>query len=295
MDDVLKVKATPIELGSFIITVMQMPNGSYCLSRTDVADLINNPRQSFTTFLGTNSDLALPYKDFVPQKARIEGTSGAPSDAIPIKIATAYWRYWDKKDNLIASAIVDACVQESIERRADVAFGVIRSEQERNERFTTTVESYVLNEPIPWNSKINGVKPFIIEFYEHLYRIRGGDWLKRDPRVSRRPACVGAWTNKFIYDLFPDSVPEALRQQYKNQPGNHKKYEFLTQKIGRTYLALHMAALLALMRAANSNNWSRFVSDVEKGIPSGSMQGIQLELDFLIEIEDECAKRLEES
>lgn len=294
MDDVVKAKIKPIELGNFIVAVMQMPNASYCLSRTDVADLIKNPRQSFTDFLASNSELALPYKDFVPQKVRIEGKSGASSDAIPIEIATAYWRYWDKRDNIEASAIITACVKESIERRADIAFGISRSDEDRNKRFAATVENFVLNEAKSWDVRVDGTKPFIIDFYEHLYRIRGGEWAKRDPYLYQRPACVGTWTNKFIYDLFPGSIPQALREKYKIQNGNSRKYEFLTQEIGRSYLALHMAALLAIMRTSPSNNWSRFESNVQKGIPSDATQAIQMELDFLIEIEDDCARRLEE-
>jgi predicted RNase H-like nuclease (RuvC/YqgF family) len=44
------------------------------------------------------------------------------------------WRYWDKKGNLQATAIIDACIREAIERRADEAFGVYRSTEEYNQR-----------------------------------------------------------------------------------------------------------------------------------------------------------------
>lgn len=295
MDEVIRVKIKTIYLGDFPIVVMQMPDGSYCLSKTDIAEIIGEHRQSTNDFLEGDSPRALPFKGMTFPPVRVPGKVGAPPVAVPIKVATAYWRYWDKEhDNVIAEAIMDACVQESIERRADIAFGVTRSEEDRNKRFAATVENFVLNEAKPWDTRVDGTKPFIAEFYEHLYRIRGGDWAKRDPYLYKRPACVGTWTNKFIYDLFPGSIPQALREKYKGQDGNNKKYEFLTQEIGRSYLALHIASLLAIMRTSHSNNWTRFEVNVQKGIPSGAVQSIQMELDFLIEIEEDCVRRLEE-
>jgi hypothetical protein len=275
------------------IVVMQLPSGRYLLSKAGVAASIGKERQSTADFLQGDSREALPFKTFKPVKVKVEGKKGAPAEAVPIELATAYWRYWDKQGNIEAGAIVDACIFESIERRADKAFGVSRTEDERNQDFAVRVDDYVLKNAVPWNIKVNGAKPFINEFYEHLYRIRGGIWQKRNPNSSQRPACVGAWTNKFVYDLFPGAVPEKLREQYKNQPGSRRKYEFLTQEIGRTHLIAHMAALLAIMRNAMPNNWDRFLKMVEVGIPSSSILGIQMELGFLIEIEEEWAKRLE--
>lgn len=292
MSDVVKAKIASILLGKETILVLQMPDGSYCLSRTNVAKSVGKTRQSIANFLNGSSPEALPYKNFKPLKVKVE-RKRALEDAIPISLATAYWRYLDKKNVVEASALVDACMFESIERRADKAFGVNQTEEERNEKFAVRVDDYVLKNAIPWNTKLNGAKPFTVEFYEHLYRIRGGIWQKRNPNSSQRPACVGAWTNKFVYDLFPGAVPEKLREQYKNQPGNRRKYEFLTQEIGRTHLVAHMTALLAIMRNAMPNNWDRFLKMVEIGIPSNSVLAIQMELDFLIEMEEEWAKRME--
>lgn len=293
MSEVYKAKSTTIYLGRIPIVVIQLPSGRYLLSKTSVAASIGKERQSTADFLQGDSKEALPFKNFKPVKVKVEGKKGPPAEAVPIELATAYWRYWDKQDNIEAGAIVDACMFESIERRADKAFGVSRTEEERNERFAVRVEDYVLKNAIPWNTKLDGAKPFTVEFYEHLYRIRGGIWQKRNPNSSQRPACVGAWTNKFVYDLFPGEVPEKLKQQYKNQTGSRRKYEFLTQEIGRTHLVAHMSALLAIMRNAMSNNWDRFLKMVEVGIPSNSVLAIQMELDFLIEMEEEWAKRIE--
>lgn len=293
MVEVYKAKSVTIYLGRIAIIVMQLPSGVYLLSKTNVAASISKERQSTAHFLQGDSKEALPFKNFKPSKVKVEGKKGAPAEALPIEVATAYWRYWDKQGNIEAAAIVDACMFESIERRADKAFSVNQTEEERNEKFAVRVEDYVLKNAVSWNIKLDGAKPFTTEFYEHLYRIRGGIWQNRNPNSSQRPGCVGGWTNKFVYDLFPGAVPQKLKEEFKNQSGSRRKYEFLTQEIGRTHLVSHMAALLAVMRNALSNNWDRFLKMVEIGIPSDSVRGIQMELDFLIEMEEEWAKRLE--
>ena len=293
MSEIYKAKSETIYLGNIPIIVLQLPNGTYLLSKTDIAASIERGRQSIADFLQSNSELALPFKTFKSSKVKVEGKKGASSQAVPIEFATAYWRYSDKQKNIKAGAIVDACMSESIERRADKVFGVNQTEEQRNEKFAVRVEDYVLKNAIPWDTKLNGARPFTNEFYEHLYRIRGGIWQKRNPNFSQRPGCVGIWTNEFVYNKFPGDVPTGLKEEFKNQPGNRRKYEFLTQEMGRTHLVAHMAALLAIMRNAFPNNWDRFKKMVEVGIPSDSVIGIQMELDFMIEMEEKQAKFLE--
>lgn len=292
MTEICKAKSATIHLGKIPVIVMQLPTGIYLLSKTNIAASIGKNRQSTAHFLEGDSKEALPFKNFKPAKVRLEGVKGAPAEAVPIEIATAYWRYWDKQGNIEATAIVDACMFESIERRADKAFGINQTEEERNEKFSVRVEDYVLKNAVPWDTKLNGARPFANEFYEHLYRIRGGIWKKRNPNSSQRPGCVGIWTNQFVYDRFPGDVPISLKEEFKNQIGNRRKYEFLTPEVGRTHLVAHMTALLAIMRNAPRENWDRFKKMVEVGIPSDSVIGIQMELDFLIETEEKWAEQL---
>lgn len=164
-------------------------------------------------------------------------------------------------------------------------------EQERQDWRQRQVKGYVLDRALPWDTKQSGSRPFVAEFYEHLYRVRGGLWAKRNPHEINRPSCVGGWINKFVYDLFPGDVPKFLAEQYKTQPGNYRKYEFLTQQIGRIHLVTHMTVLLGIMRVSPPNNWDRFLKNIEKAFPdSNTVSAIQLEFDFLMEMEEECFK-----
>ena len=63
---------------------------------------------------------------------------------IPIALATAYWLNEATKGNVKAQALVQASMAESIERRADAAFSIKRTEPEYNVRFGEFVESVML-------------------------------------------------------------------------------------------------------------------------------------------------------
>jgi phage anti-repressor protein len=153
------------------------------------------------------------------------------------------------------------------------------------------IKDYVLDKALSWNTTQTGERPFIPEFYEHLYRIRGGDGAKRNPKLGQKPGCVGTWTNQLVYDLFPGAVPKALNEQYKSQEGTYRKYEFLTKIPGRSHLLLHMASLLTVMRVSPDENWSRFLANVQKAFPNpDDISAIQLEFDFLLGMEEEWAK-----
>lgn len=170
-----------------------------------------------------------------------------------------------------------------------------RLEADRQGKQAHQLKDYVLDKALPWNTTQSGDRPFVLEFYEHLYRIRGGEWAKRNPKLGQKPSCVGKWTNKFVYDFFPGSVPKALAEQYKSQEGSYRKYEFLTKIKGRSHLILHMSSLLTLMRVSPDNNWSRFISNVQKAFPNpDDVSAIQLEFSFLLELEEEWAKNQEQ-
>lgn len=135
MSETAKAKEAEITLGTALIKVFQLPNGEYRLSQSQVTEAIGKRNRSIIEFLGGKSLEALPYKGFELSESLPVEESNKPITPIPISLATAYWRYWDKRLNPQASAIIDGCVQEAIERRADVAFGVHRNEAEYNERF----------------------------------------------------------------------------------------------------------------------------------------------------------------
>jgi hypothetical protein len=134
-----KAERATIHLGDIPLEVFQLPDGTYRLSQTQAAEAIGKDEISFRDFLKSKSPEALPYKGFRSEKIGISDNNSKIA-AIPIKLAAAYWVKESIAQNAVASRLLGACVAESIERRADAAFGIQRTEEEYNERFTVRVD-----------------------------------------------------------------------------------------------------------------------------------------------------------
>lgn len=134
MNEGYKAKEAEIILGTVLIKVFQLPNGEYRLSQSEVANAIGKRPRSIYEFVEGKSSEALPHKGFDFTNSLAVEVSNKPITPITIGLATAYWRYWDKRNNRQATAIIDGCITEAIERRADAAFGVYRTEEEYNQR-----------------------------------------------------------------------------------------------------------------------------------------------------------------
>lgn len=142
----VKAKREVILLGNLQLNVFQLPNGTYLLSQTQTADSIAEDEISVRRFLKSDSPEALPYKGFTPDKLAVEGTK-TRINGIPIPLAVAYWTKEAASGNSVAARLLGACAIESIERRADKAFGVSRTEDHYNERFAKAFESFVTQLP----------------------------------------------------------------------------------------------------------------------------------------------------
>lgn len=139
MSDVIRAKRAEIELGDKKIEVFQLPSGEYKLSQTQVAEAVGKKEASFRDFLGSKSLEALPYKGFRSEKLPVQGNN-KPINAIPIKLAIAYWTKETIAGNINATRLLAASADEAIQRRADTAFGISRSEQEYNKLFKRSFE-----------------------------------------------------------------------------------------------------------------------------------------------------------
>ncbi len=139
MNEVIRAKRVEIELGDSKIEVFQLPNGEYKLSQTQVAEAVGKMESSFRRFLGSKALEALPYKGFRSAELPVEDNNN-PIKAIPIKLAVAYWIKETIAGNAIAARLLAASADEAIQRRADTAFGIRRSEQEYNRSFKRTFE-----------------------------------------------------------------------------------------------------------------------------------------------------------
>lgn len=130
------------------------------------------------------------------------------------------------------------------------------------------LEAYIAQELLPWT------KRFPDEFYKEMFRLRGWRW---SPVSVKRPGYVGKLTNKLVYEKLPDGVLEELKRKNPSiGPGRrrHKHHQFLTDDIGHPHLGRHLAAVVALMRAAP--DWRSFERMFARAFPKNE----QLSLDI---------------
>lgn len=97
-------------------------------------------------------------------------------NALPLEVVTAYWFQQASQGNQQAISLVWALLTESLERRFDVAFGVTRTERERNERLTDRIQQLErdltkLGEAFALNDQIRQER----DYFERLLRENGID------------------------------------------------------------------------------------------------------------------------
>ncbi len=131
----MKARRAVMQLGNLELDVFQLPDGSYRMSQTQIAEAVGLSRQYLSRFLSSKWLKALPGLDRSSHdfdRVEYEGR-GRPINAVPLDIAFAFWLYQVTRGNKRAIALAYACGTETLTRRADRAFGVVRPEQEYNQ------------------------------------------------------------------------------------------------------------------------------------------------------------------
>ncbi|MEG4251808.1 hypothetical protein [Microcoleus sp. Pol10D4] len=142
----VKAISATILLGAIPLHVYQLPDGGYKVDAIGVMGAVDKKGSALTKFLAGKSALALPFGGYnftQAQSIPVEGNAQLIKP-VPIALATAYWLNEATKGNVKAQALVQASMAESIERRADVAFTIKRTESEYNLRFGKSFESVML-------------------------------------------------------------------------------------------------------------------------------------------------------
>ena len=128
----IKAERATIDIGGIPLNAYMLPGGEYRLAGRNVTDAIEKHDSSLREIMGVKSLKALPHADSSLSEVRAE--TGEKFIPVAIEDAVAYWAIMASKGNAKALAIVVALATESLERRADRAFNIKRTEQERDER-----------------------------------------------------------------------------------------------------------------------------------------------------------------
>jgi len=146
-DSTVRVVRNVISMGDIPLDVFQLPDASYKLSQTQLAEAVDKKRQSVSDFLGSKSPEALPFKEFTCQKGKVEGEK-TTVNLVPVEIASAYWVKEALAGNAKAIRILGACVAESIERRADKAFAIERKEEDYQKKMKIRIDGKIVRKSL---------------------------------------------------------------------------------------------------------------------------------------------------
>ena len=122
----------------------------------------------------------------------------------------------------------------------------------------TILEEFITKELQPWT------KTFPYEFYRQIFRMKG--W--PGPDGVKRPSIIGHYTNDIVYARIAPGVLEELQQKNPTLPRGHRKdkhHQWFTPDLGHPKLKEHLAATIALMRAAA--NWGQFQRSIKRAFP----------------------------
>ncbi len=115
------------------------------MTQTQVAETVGKDEINARRFLSSKNINAIRGDGYTPDSIEVESLSDKRGqtrfNALPLDVVTAYWLYQSSQGNQKALALVWALLSESLERRFDNAFGVVRTEQERNEATTSRIKA----------------------------------------------------------------------------------------------------------------------------------------------------------
>lgn len=138
----------------------------------------------------------------------------------------------------------------------DEATGYQRIREKR--ALATILEKFIVKDLQPWT------KTFPYAFYEQIFRLKG--W--KGANSVKKPSVIGHYTNDFIYARLAPGVLNELKRVNPAYPKGGRKnrhHQWFTPDFGHPKLKEHLAAVIALMRAAP--NWEAFHRNLQRAFP----------------------------
>ena len=136
-EESIRAVRASVQIGSLTVDGFMLPDGAYRMSQTQAAECVGLKVQNVSDFLRSKAFKALAGEGYTPQISEIEPTEQVRGqsriNALPLAVVRKYWLWQAHRGNKQALALVDALMAETLERRFDEAFGVTRTERERNE------------------------------------------------------------------------------------------------------------------------------------------------------------------
>ena len=147
--DTVKAQRSTVRIGDLEVDAFMLPDGSYRMSQTQAAESIDLGRQNVSDFLRSKTLKSLLGDSYTRQisdreEIEIESEQGKRGQSrfvsMSLELVGIYWLLQAHRGNKKAFSLCTALMLESLERRFDAAFGVTRSEAERDERLAGRVQ-----------------------------------------------------------------------------------------------------------------------------------------------------------
>lgn len=139
-----KATRATVTIGSLVVDGFMLPDGTYRMSQTQAAECIQDDTIYARRFLASNALKALRGEGYTPDTFEVDPSDQARGQTRiqgwTLDIVYCYWVYRCFKGNKQAFALIVALGTETLERRFDNAFGVNRSESERNQRLSDRLQ-----------------------------------------------------------------------------------------------------------------------------------------------------------
>lgn len=140
-----KATRATVTIGNLAIEGFMLPDGSYRLSLTQAADTIGLTARNAFAFLESKAFKSLTGEGYTDSLSEIEaddrqGRGGSRIRSLPLEVAVIYWLWQCYRGNKQALNLMVALGTEGLERRFDAAFGVSRTEQERDDRLSSRIQ-----------------------------------------------------------------------------------------------------------------------------------------------------------
>ena len=144
MSKSIKATRTTVAIGRFTVDAFMLPDGCYRMSQTQAADLVGLSERNAREFLDSKTFERLAGEGYTPAIFDIDSEQSRGQSrfrGLPLEVVVIYWVYQCYRGNKQAFSLLIALATESLERRFDNAFGVVRTEQERNDTTTTKIKA----------------------------------------------------------------------------------------------------------------------------------------------------------
>ena len=270
-----------IEIAGTKIPCAVLKNGKRIISQTGLFQAFNRPRkgevrqEGLPSILGAKnllnfiSDETKQKCDVIPYIHTNGKTAyGYDPELIPI-ICEIYLQAYDDDKTLASQAkiieragiIIRALAKIGITALIDEATGY-QYDREKEE-LQRLLSKYIAEDYLKWQAR------FPRKFYQETFRLFHWTY---NPLSIKRPAYLGKFTNKYVYEQLPPGVLQELRRKNPFTEKGHRKrrhHQYLTFDIGVPHLDRHLTKLITVMELSDSIgefkvNFNRVFKKVEQ-------------------------------